>query len=128
MAPALPQLRTLAVEPRMFLAEPRTRGPARLAPQGLAQLAREGLDGAAGAAREPVLPLALGLEAAVLQTVAPRLDRLADGVEVERVALELAGARHHVGSHPDEGAQRGAGLDRVLATRPRGGEHPRHRL
>ena len=57
----------------------------RLGPERLAQLAGQGLHGAAGAARELGLPLALGLEAAVAQAVAPGLDRVADGVEVEGV-------------------------------------------
>src|SRR5260370_39250868 len=119
MAPALPQIADV-------------RGGAgalgQLAPQRLSQLAGEGFDGTAGAARELVLPLALRLEATVLQAVAPRLDRLADGVEVGRVALQLARPRHHLGRDADEGAEGGAGLDGILPSRPRGGEHPRHRL
>ena len=44
------------------------------------------------------------------------------------VALELPGPRHDIGRHPDEGPERRAGLDGVLPPRPRGREHPRHRL
>src|SRR2546422_1150865 len=91
-------------------------------------LAREALDGPARAAGELQLPLALGLEAPVAQPLAPRLDRLADRVEVEWVAAQLAGARHDVGRRPDERAKRGARLDRVLAARPRGGEGGREGL
>src|SRR5207253_908565 len=80
------------------------------------------LDGPARAAGELELPLALGLEAPVAQPLAPGLDRLADRVQIERIAAQLAGASHHVGRRPYEGAERGAGLDGVLAPRPRGRE------
>src|SRR4029434_1965189 len=49
-------------------------------------------------------------------------------VEIERIAPELAGARHDVGRRPDEGAERRARLDRVLAARPRGRERGGERL
>src|SRR5262249_5356672 len=94
----------------------------------VAQLAREDLDGPARAAGELQLPLALGLEAPVAQPLAPGLDRLADRVQIERIAAQLAGAGHHVGRGPDEGTQRGAGLDRVLAPRPGSRERGRQRL
>src|SRR5205823_2540372 len=97
-------------------------------PKGFAKLAREDLDGAARAAGELELPLALGLEAAVAQPLAPRLDRLADGVEVVGVAAQLAGASHHVGRGADEGAQCGARLDRVLPAGPGAGERRGQRL
>src|SRR5262245_25971731 len=87
--------------------------------QGVAELACEHLDGAARAARKLELPLALGLEAAVAEAFPPRLDRLADAVEIEGLALELLGPRHHVGRGADERAEGGPGLDRVLAPRPR---------
>src|SRR3989449_10901680 len=91
-------------------------------------LFRSDLDGPARAAGELQLPLALGLEAPVAQPLAPGLDRLANRVEVERIAAQLAGARHHVGRRPDERAERGAGLDRVLAAGPRGREGGREGL
>src|SRR4029453_11849909 len=59
----------------------------------VAQLARENLDGSTRAAGELQLPLAFRLEAPVAQPLAPGLDRLADRVEIERIAPELAGAR-----------------------------------
>ena len=65
--------------------------PLRVLAERVAQLAGEGLDGAAGAAGELQLPLALGLEAAVAQPLAPGLDRLADGVEVERSRARARG-------------------------------------
>src|SRR5260370_24537724 len=83
---------------------PPTR-PGQLPPQGLSQLAGEGFDGTAGAARELVLPLALRLEATVLQAVAPRLDRLADGAEVQRVALQLPRPPPHVRPHAEDAAE-----------------------
>src|SRR5207249_5458569 len=104
-----------------------TPPPSYLA-ERVAQLAREDLDGPARAAGELELPLALGLEAPVAQPFAPGLDRLANRVQIERIAAELAGASHHVGCGPDEGAERGAGLDGVLATRPGGREGGRERL
>src|SRR2546422_1967697 len=56
-------------------------------------LFRSDLDGPARAAGELQLPLALGLETPVAQPLAPGLDCLADRVEVEWVAAQLAGAR-----------------------------------
>src|SRR6266566_5493007 len=90
--------------------------------EGVAQLAGEQLDGAARATGELQLPLALGLEPTVTQPLCPRLDRVADGVSLEGIAAHLLGPRHHVGHDADEPAQRGPGLDRVLAARPRIGE------
>src|SRR5205823_10080859 len=92
------------------------------------QLARERVDRSAGAAGELELPLALGLEAAIAQPLAPRLDRLADGIEIVGVAAQLAGASHHVGRGADEGAQCGARLDRVLPAGPGAGERRGQRL
>src|SRR5207249_10806088 len=103
------------------------RRPGTLA-QRFAQLAREDLDRPARAAGELQLPLALGLEPPVAQALAPGLDGLADRVVVERVAPELARARHHVGCGPDEGAEGGARLDRVLPAGPGRGERGRERL
>src|SRR5262245_48185840 len=102
--------------------------PSELLTDGVPQFASEQLDGAAGAAGELQLPLALGLEAAVAQPLCPRLDRLANGVSVEGVALELARAGHDVGCHADEGAERGTGFDRVLAAGPRRRERRRDGL
>src|SRR3989441_3928557 len=93
-----------------------------------AQLAREDLDRAARAAGELQLPLALGLEPPVAEPLRPGLDRLADRVEVERVALELARARHDVGRGADKRPQGRARLDRVFPAGPRGGERGRERL
>ena len=58
---------TLAKEPT---------GPASAA-QGVAEFADQYLDGAAGAAGQVLLPVALGLEAAVAQAVGPGLHGLA---------------------------------------------------
>src|SRR5437870_3065405 len=93
-----------------------------------AQLAREDLDRAARAAGELQLPLALGLEPPIAEALGPGLDRLAARVEVVRVALELARARHDVGRGADKRPQGRARLDRVLAAGPRGGERGRERL
>src|SRR5262245_34585568 len=78
--------------------------------KGVSELSAQNLDGAARAAGELELPLALGLEAAIAQALAPGLDGLADRVEIERIAPDLAGAGHHVGRHANERAQRRAGL------------------
>src|SRR5262249_57527128 len=77
---------------------------------------------------EVQVPLGLRREAPVAQPLAPGLDGLTDGVEIERIAPELAGARHDVGRRPDEVAERRAGLDRVLAARPRRRERGGERL
>src|SRR5256886_14613398 len=92
------------------------------------QLAREDLDRAARAAGELQLPLALGLEPPIAEPLGAGLDRLADRVEVERVALELARARHDVGRGADKRPQGRAVLDRVCPPGPRGGERGRERL
>src|SRR5947207_15222681 len=92
-------------------------GPRSPAQRG-AQLARQQLDRAARAAGLLLAPLALGLEAAVADQEPPRLDRLADGVRVERVAAAVADGLQHVGHHAQEGAERYAGLDTVLAAHP----------
>src|SRR6266545_1427313 len=99
-----------------------------LGPERLPQLPGERLHRAARPARQLVLPLALGLEAAVLEAVGPGLHGFADRVEVVGLTLEVARASHDVGGDPDEGAQRGARLDGVLPPRPRRGEDARDRL
>src|SRR5437867_2060081 len=86
--------------------------------QGVAQFAREHFHRAARAAGELQLPLTFGLEAPIAQPLAPRLDGFADAIEIERLALELLGTRHHVRRGADDRAQRGARLDRVLAPCP----------
>src|SRR5207249_894784 len=82
----------------------------------------------AGAVGQLVLPAAVGLGPRVLEAVGPGLHRLADRVEIVGFALEVARAGDHVGGDPDEGAERGAGLDRVFPPGPRGGEDAGHRL
>ena len=52
-------------------------GGARSAAEGVAEFAHQDLDGAAGAAGQVLLPVALGLEAAVAQAVGPGLHGLA---------------------------------------------------
>src|SRR5437870_12104810 len=93
-------------------------GAPRSPAQRGAQLARQQLDRAARAAGLLLAPLALGLEAAVADQEPPRFDRLADGVRVERVAAPVADGLQHVGHHAQEGAERYAGLDTVLAAHP----------
>src|SRR5947207_332051 len=93
-------------------------GAPRSPAQRGAQLARQQLDRAARAAGLLLAPLALGLEAAVPDQEPPRFDRLPDGVRVERVAAAVADGLQHVGHHAQEGAQRHAGLDAVLAAHP----------
>src|SRR5213596_471086 len=88
------------------------------APRSPAQRARQQLDRAARAAGLLLAPLALGLAAAVADQEPPRFDRLPDGVRVERVATAVADGLQHVGHHAQEGAQRHAGLDAVLAAHP----------
>src|SRR5207302_745538 len=61
---------------------------------------------------------ALGLEAAVADELRPRRNHPADGVRVEHLAAGLADGVQHVGHDAQEGAERRAGLDAVLATRP----------
>src|SRR5438093_7676874 len=92
----------------------RPRSPA----QRGAELARQQLDGAARAAGLLLAPLALGLEAAVADQEPPRLYRLPDGVRVEGVSTAGADRLQHAGHHAQEGAQRHAGLDAVLAAHP----------
>src|SRR5262249_61353001 len=74
--------------------------PSQYLSQCVAQLAREDLDSPARAAGELQLPLALGLEAPVAQPLGPRLDRLADRVQIERIATQLASPRHHARRGP----------------------------
>src|SRR5881397_3536748 len=93
-------------------------GAPRSAAQRGAQLTRQQLDRAARAAGLLLAPLALGLEAAVADQEPPRFDRLPDGVRVERVATAVADGLQHVGHHAQEGAERHAGLDAVLAAHP----------
>src|SRR5438874_2896856 len=106
----------------------RERWPPRSPAQRGAQLARQQLDRAARAAGLLLAPLALGLEAAVADQEPPRFDRLPDGVRVERVAAAVADGLQHVGHHAQEGAQRHAGLDAVLAAHPGAREDSRDLL
>src|SRR5438128_186977 len=112
---------------RRLLARAPGTGQGATGPQGAgrraavtrgAQLARQQLDRATRAAGLLLPPLALGLEAAVADQEPPRLDRLPDRVRVERIATAVADGLQHVGHHAQEGAQRHAGLDAVLAAHP----------
>src|SRR5205814_756642 len=104
-----------------------TKSPSAL-PQSVAEFAREDFDGAARAAGELQLPLALGFETAVAQALAPGLDRLANRIEIEGIAPQVAGARHHVRRDADERAERRTRLDRILSAHPRLWERGRQRL
>src|SRR2546428_5957951 len=124
------RLAALTMAPLLFERGLCPRNPSwgRLLSERFAQLAREDLDRAARAAGELQLPLALGLEPPVAEPFGPRPDGFPDRVEVERVALELARARHDVGRGADKRPQGRARLDRVFPAGPRGGERGRERL
>src|SRR2546427_1604679 len=127
----LHRVRAAALPPQPILGggwEGERSPPPRILAERFPQLAREDLDRAARAAGKLQLPLALGLEPPIAEPLGPGLDRLADRVEVERVALELARARHDVGRGADKRPQGRARLDRVLPAGPRGGERGRERL
>src|SRR5262245_56856733 len=78
--------------------------------------------------RTATLPRALGLEALVADAAPPRRNDSADCTKIASLGMVLVESADDVGRHPDERAQRGCGLDAVLAAIPRRAEHDRHLL
>src|SRR6266404_3660479 len=91
---------------------------AALSPERGAELPSQLIDGAARPTREFLAPLALGLEAAVADRLAPGGDHLANGVRVSRITAVGFDRGDDVGDDAQERAQRHAGTDAVLAAVP----------